>query len=317
MTDPARPLVTFALFAYNQEAYIREAVEGVFAQTYRPLEIILSDDCSSDRTFEIMQEMAGDGSAPEGVEVIVRRNPRNLGIADHFNTLIQAARGEIVVVAAGDDISLPGRTAQAATAFAGDDSLTFIECGLESFTDDGSSRIYPVHDRETRLALPDLIARPKTRLVGAGRAYRRAALLKFPPLAADCPTEDSTCVLRCLIVGDGLYLPEVMARRRVHGANVSGPGRIGIDALAAIGNQYQADIAAARSAGLLDEAGSRALSRSLGALITERKLAARGAQGASFWELARLGLTEGGFGIATLGMVAAAAGRARHHDRKP
>jgi len=47
-----RPLVTFALVAYNQEQYIREAVEGAFAQTYEPLEIILSDDCSSDRTVE-------------------------------------------------------------------------------------------------------------------------------------------------------------------------------------------------------------------------------------------------------------------------
>ncbi len=47
----ARPLVTFALFAYNQEQYIREAVEGAFSQTYEPLEIILSDDCSSATRF--------------------------------------------------------------------------------------------------------------------------------------------------------------------------------------------------------------------------------------------------------------------------
>ena len=56
-TSPERPLVTFALFAYNQENYIRAAVEGAFAQTYQPLEIILSDDCSKDRTFEIMQRL--------------------------------------------------------------------------------------------------------------------------------------------------------------------------------------------------------------------------------------------------------------------
>jgi len=41
-----RPLVTFALLAYNQEEFIREAVEGAFALTYEQLEIILSDDCS-------------------------------------------------------------------------------------------------------------------------------------------------------------------------------------------------------------------------------------------------------------------------------
>ncbi|HUF60663.1 MAG TPA: glycosyltransferase, partial [Verrucomicrobiales bacterium] len=53
-----RPLVSFLLLAYNQEQYIHEAVEGAFSQTYSPLEIILSDDCSTDRTFEIMREMA-------------------------------------------------------------------------------------------------------------------------------------------------------------------------------------------------------------------------------------------------------------------
>ena len=48
-----KPLLTFAVGAYNQERFIREAVESAFAQTYSPLEIVLSDDCSRDRTFEI------------------------------------------------------------------------------------------------------------------------------------------------------------------------------------------------------------------------------------------------------------------------
>lgn len=46
------PLVTFALFTFNQQEYVRDAIEGAFSQTYEPLEIILSDNCSSDRTFE-------------------------------------------------------------------------------------------------------------------------------------------------------------------------------------------------------------------------------------------------------------------------
>lgn len=43
MTGIEKPLVTFALFAYNQESCIREAVEGALAQDYENLEIILSD----------------------------------------------------------------------------------------------------------------------------------------------------------------------------------------------------------------------------------------------------------------------------------
>ena len=65
-----RALVTFALFAYNQEKFIREAVEGAFSQTYEPLEIILSDDYSSDRTFEIIERMAAEYTGPH--RVIVR-----------------------------------------------------------------------------------------------------------------------------------------------------------------------------------------------------------------------------------------------------
>ena len=53
-----RPVLTFAVVSCNQEQFVREAVEAALAQTYSPLEIILSDDCSDDRSFEIMQEMA-------------------------------------------------------------------------------------------------------------------------------------------------------------------------------------------------------------------------------------------------------------------
>lgn len=103
-----RPLVTFALFAFNQEQYIREAIEGAFSQTYEPLEIILSDDCSSDLTFEIMQEMAAAYQGPH--QVIVRQSDENRGLFNHILEVAQNSRGEFIVVAAGDDISLPERT---------------------------------------------------------------------------------------------------------------------------------------------------------------------------------------------------------------
>ena len=105
-----RSLVTFALFAYNQEKYIREAVKGAFSQTYEPLEIILSDDCSSDRTFEIMQEMASAYDGPHRVTCL--KHKENLGVANHINKVAEVAKGEITVMAAGDDRSLPQRTAE-------------------------------------------------------------------------------------------------------------------------------------------------------------------------------------------------------------
>lgn len=103
-----RPLVTFALFAYNQEQYIREAIEGAFSQTYEPLEIILSDDCSSDRTFEIMKEMAAAYQGPH--RVIARQSSENRGLLNHILDVAHESNGEYIVVAAGDDISRNYRT---------------------------------------------------------------------------------------------------------------------------------------------------------------------------------------------------------------
>src|SRR6056297_466684 len=96
-----RPLVTFAVIAYNQERFIREAIEGAFAQTYQPLEIILSDDCSPDSTFEIMQEMAAAYGGPHGV--ILNRNQSNLGIVPHIDRVMTIVTGEFIVINAGDD----------------------------------------------------------------------------------------------------------------------------------------------------------------------------------------------------------------------
>lgn len=102
-----RPLVTFALFAYNQEKYIREAVEGAFAQTYEPLEIILSDDCSTDDTFKIMLKLAADYSGPH--QIICRQNCENIGTYNHVITVAREANGQFLIVNAGDDVSYPNR----------------------------------------------------------------------------------------------------------------------------------------------------------------------------------------------------------------
>src|SRR5678815_2859442 len=103
-----RPLITYLVAAYNQEGFIREAVESAFAQTYSPLEIIISDDCSSDRTFEIATEMAKAYRGPH--KILLNRNSTNLGISAHCNRIMELTHGELVVAAAGDDISVPHRT---------------------------------------------------------------------------------------------------------------------------------------------------------------------------------------------------------------
>ena len=109
------PLVTFALFAYNQEKYIREAVEGALAQDYPNLEIIISDDCSQDETVAQAELAIAGYKGPHRVEV--RTTKTNLGPFRHVLDVAKFARGQLLVLAAGDDISKPARVSRLATAW--------------------------------------------------------------------------------------------------------------------------------------------------------------------------------------------------------
>ena len=108
MSKDTPPLVSFIVVAYNQDKYIKEAVLGAFSQTYQPLEIILSDDGSSDLTFEIMQDMVEKYVGPH--KIILNKNKKNVGLVSHINNICEMSSGEIIILAAGDDISLPQRS---------------------------------------------------------------------------------------------------------------------------------------------------------------------------------------------------------------
>ena len=109
------PLVTFVVLSYNQEKFIRAAVESAFAQTYSPLEIVLSDDCSPDGTFAIIEEMVAAYRGPHTVRAV--QPPRNLGLLQHVMKCGREAQGAIVVMAGGDDIAKPHRVARLVEAF--------------------------------------------------------------------------------------------------------------------------------------------------------------------------------------------------------
>ena len=97
-----RPLVSFLLTTYNHQSFIEKALRGALAQSYSPLEIVVSDDCSGDQTFPIIQKIVSSYRGPH--KLIVNRNPSNLGIGEHVNVMMGLGNGELNVFSAGDDI---------------------------------------------------------------------------------------------------------------------------------------------------------------------------------------------------------------------
>ncbi len=94
-------LVTTIVPVYNREAMLREAVASVLAQTWRPIEIIIVDDGSTDTTPETLEEIAS--RQPE--VRIVTRNNGGPGLARETGRLL--ARGEFIQHLDSDDVLLP------------------------------------------------------------------------------------------------------------------------------------------------------------------------------------------------------------------
>lgn len=100
--------VSYILLCYNQEAYVQEAVRSALLQSYSPMEILISDDCSTDDTYNII---CRECNKYKGVNtVLTNRNGATLGIVRHFNKTIDMTNGDLIIVAAGDDISHSDRT---------------------------------------------------------------------------------------------------------------------------------------------------------------------------------------------------------------
>ncbi len=96
MTPPG--LVSVVMAAFDEEAFIGEAIATVLAQTYAPIEVIVVDDGSTDRTAEIAER--------HGVTVL--RQPHD-GPAAARNTGLKAARGEYWTIFDADDLMPPRR----------------------------------------------------------------------------------------------------------------------------------------------------------------------------------------------------------------
>lgn len=216
-----RPLITFALFAYNQEQFIADAIRGAFSQTYRPLEIILSDDCSQDRTFDIMQQLVVAYQGPH--KVILNRNQKNMGLGGHINHVMGIANGEVVVVAAGDDISMPQRTERL-----WQENLVLEGKAYSIFSNEYLIDIYGNKRALGRQSPPDpkkltldWFVHHQASITGSSHAWKRDVFDFFGPLEDQVVSEDVAIPFRSLLLGSIHYIHEPLVLRRYTGVNLS------------------------------------------------------------------------------------------------
>ncbi|HBE42074.1 MAG TPA: glycosyl transferase [Bacteroidales bacterium] len=99
------PLVTVIITTYNSSGYVLETLESAGNQTYQNIELIVTDDCSGDKTVEICRSWI-EKNKGKFVKAEVITTKINTGIAPNQNRAIKSAGGEWIKIIAGDDILL-------------------------------------------------------------------------------------------------------------------------------------------------------------------------------------------------------------------
>src|SRR3954447_17643513 len=85
------PLVTIGVLSYNYSLYIEDALNSLLTQTYPLIELIIIDDCSTEKfTCEIIENWI----KVNNIQCTFIRNPKNLGITKVSNMLVQKAKGK-------------------------------------------------------------------------------------------------------------------------------------------------------------------------------------------------------------------------------
>lgn len=92
------PLVTFVVTSFNYEKYILKTIESIKSQTYKNIEIIVVDDCSSDNSREILEQV-------DGIKLI--KNEQNLGQLASMLKGLELAQGQFISFIDSDDVLMP------------------------------------------------------------------------------------------------------------------------------------------------------------------------------------------------------------------
>ena len=93
------PLVSIGVPVFNSEATIKAALDSLISQTYSNIEIIISDNASTDLTADICREYALRDD-----RISLYQQTENLGVTHNFDFVLKASRGEYFMWAAGDDV---------------------------------------------------------------------------------------------------------------------------------------------------------------------------------------------------------------------
>lgn len=212
---PPLPKFSFVLLAHNREKYIRSALENAFAQDYEgEIEYIISDDCSTDSTFDVIRDVVAGYRGDR--RVIVTQTPRNMHLAGNTNHALQFATGDWIIRADDDDYSTHDRCSVIAAAIAAHPDAAAVATGIGSFRTEEEEQIrrrcaLPSGNATDRIVTDIFRGDSGPAIFGRGLLHQ-AWSKKVYTVFGELPLEgyyidDLTCFYRSLMLGPHISVP--------------------------------------------------------------------------------------------------------------
>ncbi|WOK06293.1 glycosyltransferase [Imperialibacter roseus] len=215
------PVLSICLITYNHEAYIRDALDGVFMQKVNfPFELIIADDFSTDGTREIIKEFKD--KHPETIRLIFQE--RNVGPARNWMDLITSPLGKYIAYFEGDDFWTDPNKLQTQIDFL-ETNPTFVGCfhnTEERYEGDytKASFLYCNFSGAKEHTFSDITfsnAMPTCSVI-----FKNHLIDKYPDFFFQAKLGDWLLHLLNAQHGDYYYIPTVMAVHRLHVNSVWG-----------------------------------------------------------------------------------------------
>ena len=210
------PTVSIGLPVYNGERYLEESVDSVLGQTFDDIELIISDNASTDRTFDICTSIARRDE-----RVRLHRFPHNLGASANYNHVALQARGRYFKWAAHDDLLKPEFLQTCVDAHRRIHPAPAIVYPRSEFIDEHGVVTHPDADTQhTNSRLPAVRAYQMLQRMSMAHAVFGlfdADLLRRTRLIGSFVSSDYVLLLQMALLGDIVQLDgEPLFQRRVH-----------------------------------------------------------------------------------------------------
>jgi glycosyltransferase involved in cell wall biosynthesis len=208
-----RPLVSIAMCTYNGERFLREQLDSLVQQDYRPLEIQIFDDRSTDRTYEILKEYETEYDF-----IHAHKNETNLGFIRNFETAIGACSGDFIALCDQDDVWFPHKISTLINEI-GDHTLIYSHTSLIDSENQPQGDFLPNTIRISGKANRALIL--GNCVTGHTCLFPRSLLKTILPFPEGIDYHDHWIAFAAATTGELRYLDKPLSSYRRHENNVS------------------------------------------------------------------------------------------------